>query len=274
MTLATEARAFSTAFGNLSAKAKIAEQREASGITEPKNLEEQAISLVGTDIYEKLIKGYTQKQWGRPCNELPAFIIKRLPVRFTYDNNYLQGELLSLNGESSVPEIASVVGDAIVGIGGVMYNGESIGSGVCVSSSGHILTNSHVIAGTMSINLYLSDGRVEGAKVVYDNPVLDLAILKSSISMPLFKSLPLRKSPPIRTRSGCCALVRRMILSNLLKSPLFKCISDKKTTLTPSSLGSFISYFVTFSELGSINNAVNSTYTATVINTIICFVIK
>ena len=59
-----------------------------AGITEPKNLEEQAISLVGTDIYEKLIKGYTGKQWGRPCTELPAFIIKRLPVRFTYDDNY------------------------------------------------------------------------------------------------------------------------------------------------------------------------------------------
>ena len=68
------------------AKAKIEEQRAKSGITEPKNLEEQAISLVGTDIFEKLIKGYTQKQWGRPCNELPSFIIKRLPVRFTYDN--------------------------------------------------------------------------------------------------------------------------------------------------------------------------------------------
>lgn len=66
----------------------IEEQRKAAGIVEPKNLEEQAISLVGTDIYEKLIKGYTQKQWGRPCTELPAFIIKRLPVRFTFDNNY------------------------------------------------------------------------------------------------------------------------------------------------------------------------------------------
>ena len=70
------------------ASAKIAEQREAAGITHPKNLEEQAISLVGTDIYEKLIKGYTQKQWGRPCTELPAFIIRRLPVRLTFDNNY------------------------------------------------------------------------------------------------------------------------------------------------------------------------------------------
>ena len=70
------------------ARAKIEEQRANAGITEPKNLEEQAISLVGTDIYEKLVKGYTEKQWGRPCTELPAFIIKRLPVRFTFDNNY------------------------------------------------------------------------------------------------------------------------------------------------------------------------------------------
>ena len=70
------------------AAAKIEEQKKAAGITEPKNLEEQAISLVGTDIYEKLVKGYTEKQWGRPCSELPAFIIKRLPVRFTFDNNY------------------------------------------------------------------------------------------------------------------------------------------------------------------------------------------
>ena len=70
------------------AQAKIEEPRKAAGITEPKNLEEQAISLVGTDIYEKLVKGYTEKQWGRPCTELPAFIIKRLPVRLTFDNNY------------------------------------------------------------------------------------------------------------------------------------------------------------------------------------------
>ena len=70
------------------AEAKIGEQRAAAGITEPQNLEEQAISLVGTDVYEKLVKGYTEKQWGRPCTELPSFIIRRLPVRFTFDNNY------------------------------------------------------------------------------------------------------------------------------------------------------------------------------------------
>jgi UDP-galactopyranose mutase len=70
------------------AKAKIAEQLAESNITEPKNLEEQAIKLVGKDIYEKLVKGYTEKQWGTKATELPAFIINRLPVRFTYDNNY------------------------------------------------------------------------------------------------------------------------------------------------------------------------------------------
>ena len=77
------------------AQAKIEEQRsdakaamEAAGVQEPRNLEEQALLLVGRDIYEKLVKGYTEKQWGRPCTELPTFIIKRLPVRFVYDNNY------------------------------------------------------------------------------------------------------------------------------------------------------------------------------------------
>ena len=70
------------------AKEKIASQIAELSITDPQNLEEQALSLAGTDVYEKLIKGYTEKQWGRPCTELPAFIIKRLPFRFTYDNNY------------------------------------------------------------------------------------------------------------------------------------------------------------------------------------------
>lgn len=77
------------------AAAKIEEQKaeavarmRAEGVSEPRNLEEQALTLVGNDIYEKLIKGYTEKQWGRPCTELPAFIIKRLPVRLVFDNNY------------------------------------------------------------------------------------------------------------------------------------------------------------------------------------------
>ncbi len=70
------------------ARDKIAEQVRDLGITEPKNLEEQALSQVGADVYEKLVKGYTEKQWGRDCRDLPPFIIKRLPLRFTYDNNY------------------------------------------------------------------------------------------------------------------------------------------------------------------------------------------
>lgn len=70
------------------ARAEIDRQKSDCGIGEPRNLEEQAITLVGRDIYEKLVKGYTEKQWGRPCTELPAFIIRRLPVRYTYDNNY------------------------------------------------------------------------------------------------------------------------------------------------------------------------------------------
>jgi len=70
------------------AKAEIERQRTEGFVENPQNVEEQAISLVGKDVYEKLVKGYTEKQWGRSCSELPAFIIKRLPVRFTYDNNY------------------------------------------------------------------------------------------------------------------------------------------------------------------------------------------
>ena len=69
-------------------KREAVEAMKAAGVEEPRNLEEQAISLIGKDIYEKLIKGYTEKQWGRKCTELPAFIIKRLPVRLTFDNNY------------------------------------------------------------------------------------------------------------------------------------------------------------------------------------------
>jgi len=70
------------------AKRRIEEEKAACGITQPKNLEEQAISLVGKDIYHALVEGYTEKQWGRKCRDLPSFIIKRLPVRFTFDNNY------------------------------------------------------------------------------------------------------------------------------------------------------------------------------------------
>ena len=88
------------------AKEKIRRQIAESQIGEPQNLEEQAIKLAGRDVYEKLIKGYTEKQWGRPCNELPAFIIKRIPLRFTFDNNYFSDRYhgIPLEGYDAIAE--------------------------------------------------------------------------------------------------------------------------------------------------------------------------
>ncbi len=88
------------------AKVKIEEQKKAAGIESPRNLEEQAISLIGTDLYQKLVKGYTEKQWGRDAIDLPAFIIKRLPVRFTYDNNYFNDKYqgIPIGGYSKIIE--------------------------------------------------------------------------------------------------------------------------------------------------------------------------
>ena len=92
------------------AREKIAEQRaEIKG--EPQNLEEQAISLVGRDIYEKLVKGYTEKQWGRDCRELPAFIIKRLPVRFTFDNNYYNALYQGIPTGGYTKMVANILND-------------------------------------------------------------------------------------------------------------------------------------------------------------------
>lgn len=96
------------------AATKIEEQRKAAGITEPKNLEEQAISLVGTDIYEKLVKGYTEKQWGRPCTELPSFIIKRLPVRLTFDNNYFNALYQGIPMGGYTKMVENMLGDVEV----------------------------------------------------------------------------------------------------------------------------------------------------------------
>ena len=96
---------------------KIEQQRREAGITDPQNLEEQAISLVGTDIYEKLINGYTQKQWGRPCKELPSFIIKRLPVRFTYDNNYFNALYQGIPNGGYTQMVANMLGDVEVRLG-------------------------------------------------------------------------------------------------------------------------------------------------------------
>ena len=98
------------------AAAKIAEQRaEITG--EPQNLEEQAISLVGRDIFEKLVKGYTEKQWGRDCKDLPAFIIKRLPVRLTFDNNYFNALYQGIPMGGYTKMVANMLGDTEVRLG-------------------------------------------------------------------------------------------------------------------------------------------------------------
>ncbi len=96
------------------AKQKIEEQIREAGITNPSNLEEQALSLVGRDIYEKLIKGYTEKQWGKSAKDLPSFIIKRLPVRFTYDNNYFNDKYqgIPIGGYTGI--IEKMLGDCEV----------------------------------------------------------------------------------------------------------------------------------------------------------------
>ncbi len=99
------------------ARAKIAEQIAELGITEPKNLEEQALSLVGRDVYEKLIKEYTEKQWARDCKDLPAFIIKRLPLRFIYDNNYFNDRYQGIPIGGYTPIIEKMLEDADVQTG-------------------------------------------------------------------------------------------------------------------------------------------------------------
>ncbi len=99
------------------AKRKIEEQKAECGVAEPENLEEQALSLVGRDVYEKLVKGYTEKQWGRDCKELPAFIIKRLPVRFTYDNNYFTDRYQGIPIGGYTQIIEKLLGDTPVRLG-------------------------------------------------------------------------------------------------------------------------------------------------------------
>lgn len=91
------------------ASQKIEAQRKAAGITEPRNLEEQAISLVGEDIYRILIKGYTEKQWGRDCRDLPASIIRRLPVRLTFDNNYFNDRYQGIPEEGYTAMVAKML---------------------------------------------------------------------------------------------------------------------------------------------------------------------
>ena len=109
------------------AKEKIAQQVKEAGITEPKNLEEQAISMVGKDIYEILVKGYTAKQWGRPCEELPSFIIKRLPVRFTFDNNYFNDTHQGIPVDGYTAIVEKMLANAEVRLGCDFFENRALG---------------------------------------------------------------------------------------------------------------------------------------------------
>lgn len=146
------------------AAAKIEEQKKAAGITNPQNLEEQAISLVGTDIYEKLVKGYTEKQWGRPCRELPSFIIKRLPVRFTFDNNYFN----ALYQGIPVGGYSKMVSNMLEGI-------EVKTDTDYLENKEELDTQAHKVIYTGAIDAYFGFklGALEYRSVHFDNEILD-----------------------------------------------------------------------------------------------------
>lgn len=146
------------------AMAKIESQRqEIKG--EPRNLEEQAISLVGRDIYEKLIKGYTEKQWGRPCTELPAFIIKRLPVRLTYDNNYFNASYQGI----PVGGYTKMVANMLDGIE-VLLNEDYLARKDYWNSR----ANTVVYTGAIDAYFDFCLGALEYRSVCFENEVLDI----------------------------------------------------------------------------------------------------
>lgn len=147
------------------AAAKIEEQRKAAGISEPKNLEEQAISLVGTDIYEKLIKGYTQKQWGRPCSELPAFIIKRLPVRLTFDNNYFNALYQGIPGGGYTKLVENMLKGIEVRLG-VDY--------LASKTELEMLADRVIYTGPIDAYFDFALGNLEYRSVRFENEVLDI----------------------------------------------------------------------------------------------------
>ena len=146
------------------AEKKIEEQREEAGIKEPRNLEEQAISLVGKDIYEKLIKGYTEKQWGRPCTELPSFIIKRLPVRFTFDNNYFNALYQGIPVGGYTKLVSNILGETEVRLGvDYLENKEELDA----------LADTVVYTGAIDAYFGYSLGNLEYRSVRFENELLD-----------------------------------------------------------------------------------------------------
>ncbi len=146
------------------AKEIIKKQIEAENITEPKNLEEQALSLVGRDVYEKLIKGYTEKQWGRDCKDLPSFIIKRLPLRFTFDNNYFNDRYqgIPIGGYTKIVEKML---DGVEVITGVTYKD-------FINSTEHSF-DKIVYTGMIDEYFDFCFGKLEYRTVTFETEVLD-----------------------------------------------------------------------------------------------------
>ncbi len=146
------------------ARAIIEKQRRETGITDPQNLEEQALMLIGRDIYERLIKGYTEKQWGRPCTELPAFIIKRLPVRFVYDNNYFNDRY------QGIPE-----GGYNRLIDGLLEGTETVTGADYLDDRGHWDALAETVVFTGEIDRYFGYcfGRLEYRTVSFEEETLD-----------------------------------------------------------------------------------------------------
>lgn len=147
------------------ARKKIEEQKKNSGMEEPRNLEEQAISLVGTDIYEKLIKGYTEKQWGRKATDLPAFIIKRLPVRLTYDNNYFNDKY------QGIPEGGyNVIVEKMLKDIDVQLNTDYFSDKENLDS----LANTVVFTGMIDEYFNYKFGRLEYRSLIFENEILEI----------------------------------------------------------------------------------------------------
>lgn len=146
------------------AAVRIAEQRAEAGITQPRNLEEQAISLVGTDIYEKLIKGYTEKQWGRDCKELPSFIIKRLPVRLTFDNNYFNALYQGIPIGGYTKMVSNMLGDIEVRLGVDYFDNKT---------EFDAIAEKVVYTGPIDAYFNFSLGTLEYRSVRFENELLD-----------------------------------------------------------------------------------------------------
>ena len=147
------------------AEKKIAEQRSEAKIIEPKNLEEQAISLVGTDIYEKLVKGYTEKQWGRSCADLPSFIIRRLPVRFTFDTNYFNARFqgVPVGGYTKLVDSLLAGTEVRLGVDYLLHKTEL-----------DKLANKVVYTGAIDAYFHYQLGALQYRSVCFDTEVLDI----------------------------------------------------------------------------------------------------